>query len=84
MVRTELIKQQQKAYYQTIKGTEKLKESIRKSCRRYFNKKYATDPAFREAVLKKGKIYKYYKSAENGGVYKSIKMLFGDWLFYGR
>ena len=60
MVRTELIKQQQKAYYQTIKGTEKLKESVRKSVGRYFNKKYANDLVFREQVKKKCKLYEKF------------------------
>jgi hypothetical protein len=85
--RTEAICRAQKAYNERIKGTEmgeRVKKSQRESSRRAFNRKYALDSEFRQTKINRALVHYYYKTAENDGVLKSVKHLFGNLLFYGR
>jgi len=85
--RTEAIKHAQKLYNERIKGTEigeRIKKSQRESSRRAFNKKYALDAEFRQTKINRALTHYYYRTAENDGVLKCIKHLFGSLQYYGR
>lgn len=85
--RTEAVRRAQKAYLESIKGTEigeRVKKSQRESSRRAFNKKYATDDVFRRERIDSALVRYYYRTAENDGVLKCVKHLFGNLMFYGR
>lgn len=80
MARSEALKRAQKAYMERIKGTEigeRIKASMLESSRRAFNRRYANDEEFRRHKNEYERNKAYYKSAENDGVLKSIKLLFG-------
>lgn len=87
MPRTQAMKDAQRRYMQRIKGTE-IGERVRlaqlEASKRAFNKRYANNVEFREAKNAYELLKYYYKSAENDGVLKCIRSLYGGYLNYGR
>jgi hypothetical protein len=80
MPRSEALKRAQKAYMIRIKGTEigdRIKASMLESSRRAFNRRYANDEEFRRNKNAYERNKAYYRAAENDGVLKSLKLLFG-------
>ena len=80
MPRSEALKRAQKAYMIRIKGTEigdRIKASMLESSRRAFNRRYANDEQFRLNKNAYERNKAYYRAAENDGVLKSLKLLFG-------
>lgn len=87
MPRSESMKEAQKRYMIRVQGTEvgeRIRRAQAEASKRAFNKRYANNILFRESKNAYELQKYYYRSAENDGVLRNLRSLYGGYLNYGR